>query len=71
MEDYKSNFGLSMPTDISRYPDGTPHRFVSHEDKVDFTKWLNENSIGVDAFEKLQGAEKDKIFVDWKNKKHS
>lgn len=54
------NFGIMMPTDICRHPDGTPMRYMSHETKMAFIGWCWERGI-VNDFDGYTGAKKEQL----------
>lgn len=62
---WKENFGMIIPTDICRHLDGTPISYVSPLDKEDAIKYIKE-SVGIDYYEKMTGAEKEKIISEWR-----
>lgn len=62
-DDYMKNFGMLIPKDIERWPDGSPKITVRQEEKIAFIVWLSNKDIDASA---LEGQELETFFKLWK-----
>ena len=64
MIDWKENYGIMIPQDISRHPDGTAMSVV-YPYREEAISYIAKN-VGIDAYEKMTGAEKEKVLSEWR-----
>lgn len=60
MSDELKNFGMLIPQDVERWPDGTLMAYVRYKDG--FIDWLLEKKINIIPFE---GPDRDKLYLLW------